>query len=153
MISNRKSFGRIQAQHFINERLTAAWKGAAAMKRKVLLVILVVSLVCVWGGAATAGQIGYSMRSMDTGFGIKPQTAPPNSSVVAADAIIGRPLGLATTIAGTGVFLVTLPFSLTSESTAEAAWGLAGRPGAWTFVRPLGRGAPEFEEEGVFNKP
>ena len=120
------------------------------MKRKVLLVILVVSLVCVWGGAATAGQIGYSMRSMDTGFGIKPQTAPPNSSVVAADAIIGRPLGLATTIAGTGVFILTLPFSLPSHSVDTAGWGLVGRPGGWTFVRPLGRNAPEFEEKSVF---
>jgi hypothetical protein len=120
------------------------------MKRKVLLVILVVSLVCVWGGAATAGQIGYSMRSAEQGFAFKPNPDPPSSSVVAVDAIIGRPLGLATTIAGTGVFLVTLPFSLPSESTAEAAWGMVGRPGAWTFVRPLGRSAPEFEEQGVF---
>jgi hypothetical protein len=123
------------------------------MKRKILLVILVISLVCVWGGAATGGQIGYSMRSAETGFGIKPQPAPPSSAAVAADAIIGRPIGLATTIVGTGVFLVTLPFSLTSESTEEAAWGLVGRPGGWTFVRPLGRGNSEFEEEGVFNKP
>jgi hypothetical protein len=120
------------------------------MKRKILLVILVVSLVCVWGGAATAGQIGYSMRSAETGFVSKPQAGPPSSAVVAADALIGRPLGLATTIAGAGVFLVTLPFSLTSESTEEASWGLVGRPGAWTFVRPLGRGNPAFEEEGVF---
>jgi hypothetical protein len=120
------------------------------MKPKVLLAILVVSLVCVWGGAATAGQIGYSMRSAEQGFAFKPNPDPPSSSVVAVDAIIGRPLGLATTIAGTGVFLATLPFSLPSESTAEAAWGMVGRPGAWTFVRPLGRSAPEFEEQGVF---
>ena len=123
------------------------------MKRKILLVILVISVVCAWGGAATAGQIGYSMRSAETGFGVKPQTAPASSAAVAADAIIGRPLGLATTIAGTGVFLVTLPFSRTYESAGEAAWGLVGRPGGWTFVRPLGRGNPEFEEEGVFSKP
>jgi hypothetical protein len=120
------------------------------MKRKVFLVILVVSLVCVWGGAATAGQIGYSMRSADKGFAYKPSPEPPSSSTVAADAIIGRPLGLATTIVGTGVFLVTLPFNRTYESTAEAGWGLVGRPGGWTFVRPMGRGAPEYEEQGVF---
>jgi hypothetical protein len=120
------------------------------MKRKVLLVILVVSLVCVWGGAATAGQIGYSMRGMEKGFASQPSPEPPSSSTVAADAIIGRPLGLATTIVGTGVFLVTLPFNRTYESTAEAGWGLVGRPGGWTFVRPMGRGAPEYEEKGVF---
>ena len=120
------------------------------MKNKVLLVILVMSLVSAWGSVGTAGQIGYSMRGAERGFGFKPNPDPPSSAVVAADAIIGRPLGLATTIAGTGVFLLTLPFSLPSESSGEAAWGLIGRPGGWTFVRPMGRGAPYFEEKGVF---
>jgi hypothetical protein len=120
------------------------------VKHKVLLVILVVSLVWAWGGVGTAGQIGYSMRGAEKGFGFKPNPNPPSSAVMAVDAIIGRPLGLGTTIAGTGVFLVTLPLSLISESTGEAAWGLVGRPGGWTFVRPLGRGNPEYEEHGVF---
>jgi len=120
------------------------------MKNKVLLGILTISLVCAWGGVGTAGQIGYSMRGSEAGFAFKPQSAPPSSTVVAVDAIIGRPLGLATTIGGAAVFLVTLPFSLPSESTAEAAWGMMGRPGGWTFVRPLGRGEPVFEERGVF---
>jgi len=120
------------------------------MKNKVLLGILVISLVCAWGSVGTAGQIGYSMRGAEVGFALKPQPGPPSSAVVAVDAIIGRPLGLATTIAGTGVFLVTLPFSLTSESTGEAAWGMMGRPGGWTFARPLGRGEAIFQERGVF---
>ena len=120
------------------------------MKSKVLQLILVVSLVCAWGSVSSAGQIGYSMRSAEEGFGFTPQAGPPSSGVMAADALIGRPLGLATTIAGTGVFLLTLPFSIPSQSTDDASWGLVGRPGGWTFVRPLGRGAPEFEERGVF---
>ena len=120
------------------------------MKNKVLLVILVMSLVCAWGSIGTAGQISYSMRGAEKGFGFKPDPNPPSSSVVAADGIIGRPLGLATTIAGTAVFLVTLPVSIPSQSSEEAAWGLVGRPGGWTFVRPLGRSEPLFEEQGVF---
>jgi hypothetical protein len=131
-------------------RIAAAWKGAAAMKSKVLLIILVMSLVCAWGSVGTAGQIAYSMRGAEKGFAFKPNPNPPSSTVVAVDAIIGRPLGLATTIAGAGVFLVTLPMSLPSESTSEAAWGLIGRPGGWTFVRPLGRAEPVFQEPGVF---
>ncbi len=122
------------------------------MKNRVLLVILVMSLVWGWGGLAYAGQIGYSMR--DTGFGLKAPPGPPSSAVVAADAILGRPLGLATTIVGAGVFVVTLPFSLASDSTDEAGWGLVGRPAGWTFVRPLGRNAPVYEERGIFgNEP
>ena len=120
------------------------------MKNKVLLVILVISLVCAWGSVGTAGQIGYSMRSAEKGFGFKPNPNPPSSAVMAFDAIIGRPLGLATTIAGTAVFLVTLPLTLHSDTTGEAAWGLVGRPDGWTFMRPLGRGEPLFEEQGVF---
>jgi hypothetical protein len=120
------------------------------MKNRVLLVILLLSLVCAWGSVGTAGQISYNMRGAEQGFGFKPNPNPPASSVVAVDAILGRPLGLATTIAGTAVFLVTLPVSLPSDSTAEAAWGLVGRPAGWTFVRPLGRGEPVYEEPGVF---
>jgi hypothetical protein len=119
------------------------------MKCKILLVILVVSLVCVWASVGTAGQIGYRLRP-DTEFAFKAPPGPPSSAVVAGDALIARPLGLATTIAGAGVFLVTLPFSLSSGSTDYAAWGLVGRPGAYTFVRPLGRSDPQFEERGVF---
>ena len=120
------------------------------MKNKVLLVILVMSLVCAWGGVGTAGQIGYSMRGAEKGFEFKPNPNPPSSSAMAFDGVIGRPLGLATTIVGTAVFLVTLPVSIPSESTGEAAWGLVGRPAGWTFMRPLGRGEPVYEEQGVF---
>ena len=120
------------------------------MKNKVLLGILVISLVCAWGGVGTAGQIGYNMRGAETGFAFKPQPGPPSSAVVAADAIIGRPLGLATTIVGAAVFIPSIPLTLKSDTTSEAAWGLVGRPYGWTFIRPLGRGAPVFEERGVF---
>jgi hypothetical protein len=120
------------------------------MKNKVLLVILVMSLVCAWGSVGTAGQIGYSMRGSEKGFGFKPNPNPPSSAVMAFDGVLGRPLGLATTIVGTAAFLITLPVTIPSESTSEAAWGLVGRPGGWTFVRPLGRSEPVYEEEGVF---
>ena len=96
------------------------------MKSKVLLVILAISLVCAWGGVGAAGQIGYSMRSAEKGFAFKPDPDPPSSSVMAVDALIGRPLGLATTIVGTGVFLVTLPFTLPSEYHRRGGLGVGG---------------------------
>ena len=120
------------------------------MKSKVLMVILVMSLVCAWGSVGAAGQIGYSMRGAEKGFASKPNPEPPSSAVMAFDGLIGRPLGLATTIVGTGLLVVETPFTLYSETTSEAAWGLVGRPAGWTFVRPLGRGAPVYEEQGVF---
>jgi hypothetical protein len=120
------------------------------MKSKVLLVILVMSLACAWGGVGTAGQIGYSMRGAEKGFGFKPNPNPPSSSVMAFDGLIGRPLGLAATIVGTTLFVVELPMTFYSDTTCEAAWGLVSRPAGWTFARPLGRGEPVYEEPAVF---
>jgi hypothetical protein len=120
------------------------------MKSKVLLVVLTISLVCAWGGVGTAGQIGYSMRAAEKGFVSKPQPGTPSSGVMAFDALIGRPLGLATTVVGTTLLVISTPLTLHSATTCEAAWGLVGRPGGWTFVRPLGRSAPEFQEPSVF---
>jgi hypothetical protein len=119
------------------------------MTRRLLVVILTILLVGTWGNLGAAGEMPYSLDKAERGFKIPPQSEP-SASVVAADAIIGRPLGLATTIAGAGVFIVTLPFSAISGSTREASWGLVGRPAGWTFKRPLGRGEPKYEEQGVF---
>jgi hypothetical protein len=120
------------------------------MKNKVLLVILVIGLVCAWGSIGTAGQVGYSMRGAEKGFGFKPDPNPPSSATMAFDGLIGRPLGLATTIVGTALLVVETPFTLYTDSTSEAAWGLVGRPAGWTFARPLGRSEPVYEERGVF---
>lgn len=61
-----------------------------------------------------------------------------DSTAVAMDALVGRPLGFAATIAGSAVFLVTLPFSATSGSIKSTAEALVLRPGRDTFVRPIG---------------
>ncbi len=70
--------------------------------------------------------------------------------MVAADALIARPIGLGLTIAGTGLFLVTLPMSAISGSTDTAAEGLIVKPGGYTFVRPFGSIDPRFEEKDPF---
>jgi len=121
------------------------------MKSKILVVMLTVSLVCVWGGSSVAGVLGYSLDRAERGFAPKPD-AEPSAAVVAADGLIARPLGLATTIAGTGLFLLTLPFSVPSGSVNESGRGMIGRPGGWTFVRPMGRSDKRFEEQGVFGR-
>jgi hypothetical protein len=120
------------------------------MKRKVLLVILALSLVGVWTGVGLAGQIGYSLKSADTGISFKPEPGVPASGVMAVDGLIGRPLGLAATAVGAATFIITLPTTLPTRTADEAAWGLIGRPGAWTFNRPLGRSIPAYEERPIF---
>jgi hypothetical protein len=125
------------------------------MPRSLVAIILAMVLLVTWGGISAAGEAyslrkAYNMDKAEQGFAEPPAKTEPNASVVAADAILGRPLGLATTIVGTGVFLVTLPFSWPSHSVETAGWGLVGRPAGWTFNRPLGRGKLEYEERGIF---
>ncbi len=120
------------------------------MAQRLLVGILTIILVGAVCGSASAGSaLPYSLEKAERGFLVPPK-AEPSSSVVAVDALIGRPLGLATTIAGTAVFVATLPFSVPSGSTREASWGLVGRPAGWTFKRPLGRSEPRYGEPSIF---
>jgi hypothetical protein len=58
--------------------------------------------------------------------------------VAIGDLVISRPLGLAVTVFGGAVFLVALPFALTSGSVNDTADVLVGEPFRFTFKRPLG---------------
>jgi hypothetical protein len=121
------------------------------MKSKILVVMLAVSLVCAWGGTSIAGVLGYSLDRADRGFERRADTEP-SAAVVVADGLLARPLGLGTTIGGTALFLVTLPFSIPSGSVNESAQGMIVRPGGYTFIRPMGRGDTRFEEQGVLGR-
>ncbi len=122
------------------------------MKWRIMAVILALSLLGAWTGPATAGVLGYSLdRAGQKGF-TDPPPAEPSAAVVAADALIAKPIGLGLTIAGTATFLVTLPFSIPSGSVEDAAQGLIVRPGGYTFVRPFGRSEPRFEEKSLFER-
>jgi hypothetical protein len=59
-------------------------------------------------------------------------------AAVAADAVIGRPLCLATTVLGCAAFVVALPFAATSGSISSTADALVVKPAKATFTRPLG---------------
>jgi bifunctional non-homologous end joining protein LigD len=53
--------------------------------------------------------------------------------------IVGRPLSLVGMALGTVAFVVSLPFTVPSHSTGQAAKILVGVPTQYTFKRPLGR--------------
>jgi len=63
----------------------------------------------------------------------------PTAAEIAADGWIARPMGLVSTVLGAATFVVTLPFSLTSNSTDRAAKTLVAEPFQYTFRRPLGQ--------------
>ena len=121
------------------------------MKRKMLVVLLALVLVCLSGSPGAAQVLGYNMDRAGRGFAERP-AADVSAAVVAADALIARPVGLALTIAGTTTFLITLPMSIPSQSVGNAAEGLIVKPGGYTFIRPLGRNDPRFEERSLFGR-
>jgi len=119
------------------------------MRRRLPVVILTIMLVVTWGGLGVAGEMPYSLEKAERGFYV-PSKGPPSSVAVGADALVGRPVGLATTLLGTGLFIATLPFSIPSGSVGTSARGLVGDPGGWTFCRPMGKSDPRYDRPGIF---
>ncbi|KAA1172727.1 hypothetical protein FWJ25_12990 [Marinobacter salinexigens] len=62
----------------------------------------------------------------------------PTALAMTGDALFARPVLLATTIVGTAVYIVSLPFSLLGGNAAEAGKTLVVGPAEATFVRCLG---------------
>ncbi|MDW3095407.1 MAG: hypothetical protein R8G33_07040 [Gammaproteobacteria bacterium] len=54
------------------------------------------------------------------------------------DAVVLRPIGLVTTVAGTAIYTISLPFSLLGGNEAQAREHLINEPARYTFKRPLG---------------
>lgn len=62
----------------------------------------------------------------------------PGGLEVAADALVVRPLSLASTVIGSALFVVALPVAAISKSVRPTADALVNRPAWNTFSRPLG---------------
>jgi hypothetical protein len=54
------------------------------------------------------------------------------------DALVVRPVMLATTIVGAGLFVASMPFTVPSNSLEAAGREFFYKPGEYTFARPLG---------------
>lgn len=65
-------------------------------------------------------------------------TETPEAYAMVADAAIARPFLIAGTVIGTGLFVVTLPFTALSGSVDKAGKALVVEPGKAAFVRCLG---------------
>jgi hypothetical protein len=57
---------------------------------------------------------------------------------VAADTLVVRPVCLAATVIGTGLFVISLPIAAISHSVKKTAHVLVVRPARATFTRRLG---------------
>jgi hypothetical protein len=54
------------------------------------------------------------------------------------DILLVRPASLAATVVGTALFIVSLPFSIPSQSVGSTAKTLIAEPFNYTFTRPIG---------------
>lgn len=70
------------------------------------------------------------------------EAAEPKSADMMADMLVHRPVGLARTLLGTGIFIVSLPFTILSGDVGAAGEKLVAEPAAHTFARPLGEFRP-----------
>ena len=76
-----------------------------------------------------------------SGLAIAQETYPSgdaDSGAMAADLIFVRPIALVGTVVGAAIFVVTLPFTLPTQSAEEAGRALVASPFEYTFNRPLG---------------
>ncbi|OHC27650.1 MULTISPECIES: multidrug transporter [Pseudomonas] len=62
----------------------------------------------------------------------------PDAFSMVADLLIARPLLIAATVIGAGVFVVALPFAATGGGIGDAGRALVVEPGKAAFVRCLG---------------
>ena len=62
----------------------------------------------------------------------------PSGVGILFDVVLIRPLGIASIVLGAGVFVISLPFSLPTNSTGVAARKLVAEPFKFTFARPVG---------------
>lgn len=67
-----------------------------------------------------------------------PEEYSPTAEQMILDGLIYRPLSLAATAIGTGIFIVTLPFSLLGGNSGQAGEKLVLEPAAATFTKCLG---------------
>ncbi len=97
------------------------------MKRIIISLLIAVTLI------ATSAPAFASDREISVTF----------------DVLLVRPLSLATTVFGTAVFIVALPFALTSRSVGATADTLVATPFKYTFTRPIGDFSEQAEPDNA----
>ncbi len=93
--------------------------------------------VCLLAAALTLNPLATFASQKDTSS--KRKIPPPDPGTMLADLVLARPLGLVATVAGSVIFIVSVPFSAVGGNTDEAFDSLVVTPAEYTFGRPLGR--------------
>ncbi|MGD9082387.1 MAG: hypothetical protein PVJ50_09935 [Desulfobacterales bacterium] len=93
-------------------------------KRSMILLLIAIVIFIPFGALALAQS-----KTMDNNA---------SAEAMAADFFVVRPLGIVATVAGSAIFIVSLPFSALGGNTKIACRKLVVDPAKFTFKRPLG---------------
>ena len=89
--------------------------------------------------ALTTGLLALPVHAQQNSSGDPLYTVEaPGAFSMVGDLLIARPLLIAATVIGAGVFVVALPFAATGGGIGEAGRALVVEPGKAAFVRCLG---------------
>jgi hypothetical protein len=76
----------------------------------------------------------------------------PDPVAVMADGVLVRPLGLVSTVVGSVFYVITLPFTLPSDSADTARQQLVEYPAWFTFQRPIGNFGHRYQRENIIEE-
>ncbi|MBI5236408.1 MAG: hypothetical protein HY886_09215 [Deltaproteobacteria bacterium] len=91
--------------------------------KKWLAIVLILALM------ATAAPVSSFAQA---------ERPEPSATEITFDVLVIRPLGIAATVVGAGLFIVTLPFALPTGGVGLSARKLVADPFTFTFLRPVG---------------
>ncbi len=79
--------------------------------------------------------LAFGVVSFSLNVDVWAQAKPPNDEVPMMDVLIARPMGVAAGIAGTALFIVTLPFTVPTKSVDKSAKMFITDPFHFSFCR------------------
>ncbi|MBW2369730.1 MAG: hypothetical protein JRH15_17810 [Deltaproteobacteria bacterium] len=97
---------------------------ARFLKFSTVIMVAVMLMTAPLGSAAMAGSETDSEKA--------------SAEKMAVDLLVMRPLGFGSTILGTALYAVSLPFSLLGGNTKQVWETAVEKPAEFTFKRPLG---------------
>lgn len=93
-------------------------------KQSMILLLILIFVAVPFGSSAFARQ--------------ELSSEEPTAIAMFADLVLLRPLGFLAFLGGTGLFIVSLPFSALGGNAETAADKFVVEPADFTFQRPLG---------------
>ncbi len=107
------------------------------MKKMIIATFVLVTLIST-SMPLLAGDEPGAMEETAEEIVIQRSVEGADAPMMIADVIIARPVGLVSTVVGTALFIVALPFTIPSSSVAPVARALVAAPFKFTFKRPVG---------------